>query len=58
MIFGDMDSIFGITEGQLGNQYFVMTRILYIAFTFTVSLILLNMLIAIMGNSFNQIQAY
>jgi hypothetical protein len=37
-------------------QYVVLSKLLYIAFSFIVSLILLNILIAIMSNSFTQIQ--
>jgi len=60
MIFGDYSVIFDPTLEDLKTQYyglFVLSRILYVGFSFTVALILLNLLIAIMGNSYATVQA-
>lgn len=57
LVFGDSSTIYNPDlDDTLTGQYFVISRLLYIGFSFIVSLILLNILIAIMSNSFNVIQ--
>lgn len=52
MIFGDFDSLLGTQTPDLN---FAVSRIMYSLFTFFISLILLNLLIALMGNSYSKI---
>lgn len=56
MVFGDYDLVLGDPMENALIEFAVLNRILYIAFSFVVGLILLNMLIAIMGSSYSAVQ--
>jgi hypothetical protein len=55
MIFGGFDSQLNLPT-NLSNLYRVIARIIYVLFSLSVSLVLLNLLIAIMGNTYNKIE--
>jgi len=58
MIFGEFDLVFG-DLGSLEDEsmgLFVLSRVLYVGFSFSITLILLNLLIALMGSSFARVQ--
>lgn len=56
MVFGSFDALLDSYDGVLHIEDVVFLRILYMAFSFTVVLMLLNLLIAIMGDSFGKIK--
>jgi len=56
MIFGEFDLVLGFSTDQLPQEFIVAMKALYFMFALLIPLLLLNLLIAIMGNSYSKVQ--